>query len=135
MNIIRKYGKESKHQWWRIFISDKVIGKSNFKKLEGIEIQAYGFNSITDYSNSKIEILNNNYITYIGKSKKEVLSKEREMLELYYDLVLKDIESNEEWLLDQKKHYEMQKKFLESYFEIPELKQISLSRRLKKINK
>jgi hypothetical protein len=136
MLIVRNYKKATKHKWWQITLEEEYIGSGSNKQLKHLNFVAYGFSSSKDYSKSKVDFINrySNRILFVGTSKDHVLSKEKEMIQMMYIKIKKQLENNEEWLKEQKVHYEKKKLFFKSYFQIPEFKQISLNKKLQKIN-
>lgn len=141
MLIVRNYKKATKHKWqikhkwWQITLEDEYVGSGSHRQLKHLEFIVYGFSSSKDYSKSKVEFVNkySNRILYVGTSKDDVLSKESEMIEMMYERIKVQLERNEEWLEEQIVHHGKKRIFYESYFQIPEFKQISLQKKLQKI--
>jgi len=135
MKIVRNYNKASKHRWWKITlepITDSVFASNRI--LKHLEFSAYAFSSPNDFSNQEIKKEPySDSISFIGTSREDVISKEKKMLEVFYESIFNDLQENEKWLSEMELAYERKKKYFESFLQIPEFKQISLHKKIQKL--
>ena len=89
MIIVRDYKKSSKHEWWKIKLSAQYNdGYFLNNTLVQLNFVAYGFSSnCKQMKGIQKEYLIDEF-TFIGSSKQEVISKEKELLQKYYDSIL-----------------------------------------------
>jgi len=137
MKIVRNYKKDSKHQWWKIILKPLYGKYSNVSwyhnnEVLGLEFSAYGFSSKRKFDKG----IRNEYgsFEYVGKSREEVISKEKELLRTYYDYILKLKMENVETLKKAKKRFKKNEEELNGYLELKEFKIIERKEKLESIN-
>jgi len=101
MEIIRKYKKDSKHKYWKITLARFSVW--GLETTQELEFEAYGFSSSRDIKSGYVTNNCSYNIEYIGRSRKEVLSKEEEMIRMYFESIKESLKNTEEQIADHQK--------------------------------
>ena len=70
---------------------------------------------------------------FVASSREAAINMESELIVVFESHILEKIKENKKWFLSQKENNEKIITHLNSYFEIPEFKRISMNKKLKKI--
>ncbi len=136
MKIERDYKNASKHKWWKITLQPEYTYKSFIEmELKCLKFAAYGFSSKRDFSKKIHKDYLSESFTCYGTSKDDVVNKEKELIEAYYNYLLKEIKNNKEWFKNRKQDFKHRDALLKSFFEIKEIKMSVRKKKLLKINK